>query len=85
MFVENLSVMIAWWLAMTCVIEMIQGNVAFRPLPLTGLILGCGLAAIFKTVPVKYRHVATLALGEADAKSRLSAVAPPADHPLALP
>ena len=55
MFFARLFLLVITWLAVTGAIEMIRGNATFSPLVLTGLVLGCALAAIFKPVPLEYR------------------------------
>lgn len=50
MFFARLFLLVVTWLAVTGAIEMIRGNATFSPLVLTGLVLGCALAAIFKPV-----------------------------------
>ncbi|RYF12222.1 MAG: hypothetical protein EOO77_17815 [Oxalobacteraceae bacterium] len=56
MFFARLFLLVVTWLTVTGAIEMIQGDATFSPLVLTGLIVGCALAAIFKPVPFEYRH-----------------------------
>jgi hypothetical protein len=58
MFFARLFLLVVTWLTVTGAIEMIRGNATFSPLVLTGLVLGCALAAIFKPVPFKYRQPA---------------------------
>jgi len=58
MFFVRLFLLVVTWLAVTGAIEMIRGNATFSPLVLTGLVLGCALAAIFKPVPLEYRQPA---------------------------
>jgi len=56
MFFERLFLLVVTWLAVTGAIEVIRGNATFSPLVLTGLVLGCALAATFKPVPPEYRQ-----------------------------
>jgi hypothetical protein len=58
MFFERLFLLVVTWLAVTGAIEVIRGNATLSPLVLTGLVLGCALAATFKTVPPEYRQPA---------------------------
>lgn len=62
MFFARLFLLVVTWFAVTGAIEMIQGNATFGPLVLAGMVLGCALAAIFKSVPLKYHYLLWSAL-----------------------
>lgn len=56
MFIAWLFPSVVTWLAVTGAIEMIRGSAAFNPEIVIGFVLGSGLAAIFKAVPLGYRQ-----------------------------
>jgi len=73
-FVARLFLLVVTWLAVTGAIEMIQGNAAFHPEIVMGMVLGCALAAIFKTLPIEYRQPEKYLADEA-----MSAILPEVD------